>query len=67
MRAQIVGHELDDENHPVYSRQFTPREKLCMRSNKFSARGLSTLEFNTQPSVNFTSPFEQKSESQGEA
>lgn len=28
LRAQIVGHELDDEHHATYSRQFTAREKL---------------------------------------
>ncbi|WP_313247565.1 DUF6538 domain-containing protein [Stenotrophomonas acidaminiphila] len=28
MRAQIVGHELDDEHHGTYSRDFTPAEKL---------------------------------------
>ena len=28
MRAQIVGHELDDEHHATYSRAFTTAEKL---------------------------------------
>ncbi|CAD7718116.1 hypothetical protein LMG31884_27550 [Xanthomonas hydrangeae] len=28
LRAQIVGHELDDEHHATYSREFTVREKL---------------------------------------
>ncbi|KFA31250.1 site-specific integrase [Xanthomonas vasicola] len=28
LRAQIVGHELDDEHHATYSRDFTIREKL---------------------------------------
>ncbi|AMV03125.1 site-specific integrase [Xanthomonas citri] len=28
LRAQIVGHELDDEHHSTYSRDFTVREKL---------------------------------------
>ena len=28
LRAQIVGHELDDEHHGTYSRDFTVREKL---------------------------------------
>lgn len=28
MRAQIVGHELDDEHHATYSRDFTAAEKL---------------------------------------
>ncbi|MBV6808839.1 site-specific integrase [Xanthomonas campestris pv. pennamericanum] len=27
LRAQIVGHELDDEHHATYSRSFTVREK----------------------------------------
>lgn len=28
LRAQIVGHELDDEHHAAYSRDFTVAEKL---------------------------------------
>ncbi len=28
LRAQIVGHELDDEHHATYSRDFTVAEKL---------------------------------------
>ncbi|AZR28927.1 site-specific integrase [Xanthomonas vasicola pv. arecae] len=28
LRAQIVGHELDDEHHSTYSREFSIREKL---------------------------------------
>ncbi|OAX58729.1 site-specific integrase [Xanthomonas graminis] len=28
LRAQLVGHELDDEHHVTYSRAFTAREKL---------------------------------------
>jgi integrase len=28
LRAQLVGHELDDEHHATYSRGFTAREKL---------------------------------------
>ncbi|EKT4074182.1 site-specific integrase [Stenotrophomonas maltophilia] len=28
LRAQIVGHELDDEHHATYSRDFTAAEKL---------------------------------------
>lgn len=28
LRAQLVGHELDDEHHSTYSRDFTVREKL---------------------------------------
>ena len=28
MRAQIVGHELDDEHHATYSREFNTKEKL---------------------------------------
>lgn len=28
LRAQIVGHELDDEHHATYSRDFTVKEKL---------------------------------------
>ncbi|NEK79364.1 MAG: integrase, partial [Xanthomonas perforans] len=28
LRAQLVGHELDDEHHVTYSRAFTAQEKL---------------------------------------
>ncbi|SUZ27903.1 phage-related integrase [Xanthomonas euroxanthea] len=28
LRAQLVGHELDDEHHVTYSRAFTAKEKL---------------------------------------
>lgn len=28
LRAQIVGHELDDEHHSTYSREFSVNEKL---------------------------------------
>jgi integrase len=46
MRAQIVGHELDDEHHAIYSREFTPGEKLSgVRSKTFSSPGLSTIDF----------------------
>lgn len=46
MRAQIVGHELDDEHHTVYSREFTPREKLHgVRSKEFFSPGLDVLHF----------------------
>lgn len=46
MRAQLVGHELDDEHHAVYSREFTPREKLTgVRSAQFSSPGLGALAF----------------------
>lgn len=44
MRAQIVGHELDDEHHAVYSREFTPREKLYgVKSREFSSPGLNII------------------------
>ena len=47
MRAQIVGHELDDEHHAVYSREFTPREKLHgVKSERFSSPALAVLEYN---------------------
>jgi len=46
MRAQIVGHELDDEHHAVYSREFTPREKLeGVKSKEFSSPGLNALSY----------------------
>ena len=48
MRAQIVGHELDDEHHAVYSRDFTPSEKLHgVRSKEFSSPGLGALNFHS--------------------
>ncbi|MEN5119081.1 integrase, partial [Luteimonas sp. TWI662] len=28
LRAQLVGHELDDEHHATYSRHFSAKEKL---------------------------------------
>lgn len=28
LRAQLVGHELDDEHHVTYNRAFTAEEKL---------------------------------------
>ena len=43
LRAQLVGHELDDEHHATYSRLFTIREKLYGIGG-FSP-GLSTLAF----------------------
>lgn len=46
MRAQIVGHELDDEHHTVYSRDFTPYEKLHgVQSDRGVSPGLSTLRY----------------------
>lgn len=44
LRAQLVGHELDDEHHSTYSRPFTIREKLDGIGG-FSP-GLSALAFN---------------------
>jgi len=46
MRAQIVGHELDDEHHAVYSRDFTPAEKLLgAGEGKFRSAGLGVLNY----------------------
>jgi integrase len=42
MRAQIVGHELDDEHHGTYSREFTAAEKLDGVGN---SPGLSALAY----------------------
>ena len=48
MRAQIVGHELDDEHHAVYSREFTPQEKLRgVRTEAFASPGLTALRYGT--------------------
>ncbi|ATS51210.1 integrase [Xanthomonas citri pv. fuscans CFBP 6996] len=43
LRAQIVGHELDDEHHATYSRDFTVAEKLNGLS-KLSP-GLKSLQY----------------------
>lgn len=47
LRAQIVGHELDDEHHATYSRAFTVAEKL--RGIAPHTPGLSNLSFTTSP------------------
>lgn len=43
LRAQLVGHELDDEHHATYSRSFTPREKL--EGLKGVSPGLAVLSY----------------------
>ncbi|MDC6684487.1 hypothetical protein N4Q63_25790, partial [Leclercia adecarboxylata] len=43
LRAQIVGHELDDEHHATYSRAFTAKEKLNGRGKH--SPGLSSLKY----------------------
>jgi integrase len=43
LRAQIVGHELDDEHHATYSRDFTAAEKL--HGLPKGSRGLSSLNY----------------------
>ncbi|MCC5099488.1 site-specific integrase [Xanthomonas campestris] len=43
LRAQIVGHELDDEHHSTYSREFSSREKLDGLSR--TSPGLAVLTF----------------------
>ncbi|MEL1264919.1 site-specific integrase [Pseudoxanthomonas putridarboris] len=43
LRAQLVGHELDDEHHSTYSRDFTVREKL--HGPGPSTPGLTALSF----------------------
>lgn len=50
MRAQLVGHELDDEHHGTYSREFTLTEKLNgasweQKANTHRTTGLSVLDF----------------------
>lgn len=46
MRAQIVGHELDDEHHTAYSRAFTLAEKLNgLTAPDFKTGGLSSLRY----------------------
>ncbi|WP_386338350.1 site-specific integrase [Xanthomonas citri pv. citri] len=42
LRAQIVGHELNDEHHATYSRTFTVKEKLCGFGN---CRGLDSAVY----------------------
>lgn len=43
LRAQLVGHELDDEHHATYSRTFTVREKL--EGLKGVSPGLAVLSY----------------------
>lgn len=43
LRAQLVGHELDDEHHSTYSRTFTVREKL--EGLKGVSPGLAVLSY----------------------
>ncbi|MBV6804637.1 DUF6538 domain-containing protein [Xanthomonas axonopodis pv. fascicularis] len=43
LRAQIVGHELDDEHHATYSREFTNAEKL--QGMGHHSPGLNSLDF----------------------
>ena len=46
MRAQLVGHELDDEHHSVYSRDFTSEEMLHgVKSKEFCSPGLDVLRY----------------------
>lgn len=47
LRAQIVGHELDDEHHGTYSREFTPSEKLSgVKSKGFNSAGMKAVAYN---------------------
>lgn len=43
LRAQIVGHELDDEHHATYSRAFTAKEKLNGMGGR--SLGLGSLKY----------------------
>lgn len=43
LRAQIVGHELDDEHHATYSRAFTAKEKLSGMGKH--SPGLASLDY----------------------
>lgn len=49
LRAQIVGHELDDEHHGTYSRDFTPIEKLAGVKSKepkgFKSAGMKAVGY----------------------
>lgn len=46
LRAQIVGHELDDEHHGIYSRDFTAAEKLNgTRTTGFRSPGMKALTY----------------------
>lgn len=42
LRAQIAGHDIDDEHHATYSREFTPAEKL---NGAGTSPGLSVLAY----------------------
>lgn len=47
LRAQVVGHELDDEHHAAYSRDFTPPEKLKgVKSKDFKSAGVKAVTYN---------------------
>ena len=46
LRAQIVGHELDDEHHDTYSRDFTPSEKMSgVKSEDFNSAGMKAVTY----------------------
>lgn len=46
MRAQLVGHDLEDEHFAAYSRTFTPAEKLNgARHADFQSPGLAVLDW----------------------
>ncbi len=49
LRAQIVGHELDDEHHATYSRVFTNEEKL--RGLGPHSPGLTCLQYDISTSL----------------
>ncbi|UXA49294.1 hypothetical protein M0D44_01535 [Xanthomonas prunicola] len=52
MRAQIVGHELDDKHHAACFREFIPREKLRgTTSQYFATPGLAILDFSLTQEV----------------
>ncbi len=52
LRAQIVGHELDDEHHATYSREFTVREKL--EGMGVHSPGLAVISYLSMDPVYFT-------------
>lgn len=56
-RAQIVGHEPDDEHHAAYSREFTVPEKLNgSKTPKFTTAEPSLVAFSRPASHLFQAP-----------
>jgi len=51
LRAQIVGHELDDEHHATYSRAFTAQEKLNGMGKHSPGLAALSYELRLEPTI----------------